>query len=64
MKERQFHVHPGDHSDPICSAGFDGIVMGQQNVRVDDNGVARCGICGCALELWEQRKVASESSAK
>ena len=49
-------VHAGERDDGICSAGFDGIEMGQNNSREKD-GKQACGICGVELDLWEQRRV-------
>lgn len=53
MKERTFYVHPGLREDPTCQ--LDGQIMADNVTRGD-----KCGLCGCALELWEQRKVKQE----
>ena len=58
MKERQFYVHPGLRDDPTCQ--LDGQIMADNVIRGGD----KCGLCGVALELWEQRKVNQQEDRK
>lgn len=51
MKERTFYVHPGLGEEAVCQ--LDGQIMAENVIRGGD----KCGLCGVALELWEQRKV-------
>ena len=61
MKERQFHIHPGERDEVVCQ--LDGISMADNVIRVKD-GKSVCALCGVELELWEQRRVNQQEDGK